>query len=66
MKSSAKKSSAKKRRMKLSVRKKSFIAEDLVRFMPPVSRMGGTNPVDWRWGMRVGELRPEKIAKKTF
>ncbi len=57
------KSKRKKRRLALS--KKSFISEELMRFLPPVSRMGGTNPVDWRLGMKVGELRPEKVSKKA-
>lgn len=54
-----------KGRRKVKAMKKSFMSEELSRFIPPVSRMGGTNPVDWRWGMKVGELRPARLIKKA-
>ena len=55
---------SRRKRKKEVLMKKTLITEELMRFIPPVSRMGGTNPVDWRWGMKAGELRPERLNKK--
>ena len=54
-----------RKKRKVAIMKKNFISQELMRFIPPVSRMGGNNPVDWQWGLKVGELRPEKLTKKT-
>lgn len=41
------KSKAAKKRKPLVLKKKFVISQDLASFIPQVSRMGGSNPVDW-------------------
>ena len=62
-KSAKTKGGGKKRKVNLN--KKLVISQELSAFIPEVSRMGGSNPADWRWGMNPEELRPERLAKKA-
>lgn len=44
---------------------KAFIDESLRQFLLPVSRMGGSNPVDWEWGDRSKRVTQEGQIRKV-
>lgn len=51
-----------KRKQGVNRPRRTYIDENLKRFLPPVSRMGGTNPDNWRWYADSGKNNTLRAA----